>query len=96
MLTDSTRKYLCRVVGLYDKNTIMSFTTVPCLIPENIYGRLASYFTVKSTDILQCTIYRFVNRDRLNSTQIATTKNHINVKNHESEPDVDISSMVFC
>ena len=43
MLTDSTRKYLCRIVhvGLYDKkNTIMSFATVLCLIPENVYGRL--------------------------------------------------------
>ena len=39
-LTDSTRKYLCRIIGLYDKITIMSFTTVLCPIPENIYGRL--------------------------------------------------------
>ena len=43
MLTDSTRKYLCRIVGLYDKKKkkiIMSFATVLCLIPENLYGRL--------------------------------------------------------
>ena len=41
MLTDSTRKYLCRIVGLYDKKkTIMSFATVLCLISENVYGRL--------------------------------------------------------
>ena len=51
------------------KTKIMSFATVLCLIPENVYGRLqkknnsgwemdwqlvASYFTVKSMDILQC------------------------------------------
>ena len=44
MLTDSTRKYLCRIVGLYGKIIIiiiiMSFATVLCLIPENVYGRL--------------------------------------------------------
>ena len=40
MLTDSTRKYLCRIVGLYDRKTQMSFATVLCLIPENVYGRL--------------------------------------------------------
>ena len=40
MLTDSTRKYLCRIVGLYDKKTVMSFATVPSLIPEIVYGRL--------------------------------------------------------
>ena len=42
MLTDHTRKYLCRIVGLYDKKktTIMSFATVLCLIPVNVYGRL--------------------------------------------------------
>ena len=35
MLTDSTRKYLSRTVGLYDKKkTIMSFDTVLCLIPK--------------------------------------------------------------
>ena len=39
MLTDSTRKYLCRLVGLYEKN--MSFATVLCLIPENVYGGLS-------------------------------------------------------
>ena len=60
MLTDSIRKHLCRIVGLYDKKR-MSFATVLCLIPENVYRRLkkyremdwqlvASYFTVKSTD----------------------------------------------
>ena len=48
MLSDSTRKHLCRIVGLYDKKkkkqkkkTIMSFATVLCLIPENVYGRLS-------------------------------------------------------
>ena len=50
MLTDNTRKDLCRIVGLYDKKknkkkkkkkkTIMSFVTNLCLIPENICGRL--------------------------------------------------------
>ena len=43
MLTDSTRKYLCRIVGLYDKKKpimIMSFVAVLCLISENFYGRL--------------------------------------------------------
>ena len=67
MLTDSTRKYLCRIVGLYDekknkKKTIMYFATHLCLIPENVYGAckkeremdwklVASDFTVTSTDI---------------------------------------------
>ena len=62
MLTDSTRKYLSRIVGLYDtKKTIMSFATVLCLIPKKFTGAckkremdwqlVASYFTVKSTDI---------------------------------------------
>ena len=32
MLIDNTRKYLCRVKGLYDQKQYM--------IPENIYGRL--------------------------------------------------------
>ena len=41
MLTDSTRKYLCKIVGLYDKKTIMSFATVLCLIPENGNGLAA-------------------------------------------------------
>ena len=36
MLTDSTRKYLCRIVGLYDKKPIMSLATVLCLSPENV------------------------------------------------------------
>ena len=42
MLTDSTRKYLYRIIGLYEKkkNKIMSFATVLCLIPENVIGRL--------------------------------------------------------
>ena len=46
MLTDSTREYLRRIVGLYDKKKkkiiiiIMSFATVLCLIPENVYGCL--------------------------------------------------------
>ena len=40
MLTDSTRKYLRRIVGLYDKKKIMSFATVLCLVPENVYGCL--------------------------------------------------------
>ena len=39
MLTDSTRKYLCRVEGLFDPNN-----TSPLLpyfaTPENVYGRL--------------------------------------------------------
>ena len=42
MLTESTRKNLCRIVGLWDKKnkkTIISFVTVLCLIPENVYGR---------------------------------------------------------
>ena len=39
--TDSSRKYLCRIVGMYDrKEKIMSFATVLCLVPENVYGRL--------------------------------------------------------
>ena len=41
MLTDSTREYLRRIVGLYDKTKkiiIMSFATVLCLIPENVFG----------------------------------------------------------
>ena len=44
MLTDSTREYLRRIVGLYDKKKIiiMSFVTVLCLIPENVYGCLAA------------------------------------------------------
>ena len=37
MITDSTLNYLCRIVG---QKTIMSFATVLCLIPENVYGRL--------------------------------------------------------
>ena len=40
MVTDSTRKYLCRVEGLYDQKQYMSFATVLCLIPENVYERL--------------------------------------------------------
>ena len=36
MLTDSTRKYLCRVEELYDQKQYMSFATVLCLIPENV------------------------------------------------------------
>ena len=36
MLTDSTRKYLCKVEGLYDQKQYMSFATVLCLIPENV------------------------------------------------------------
>ena len=47
MLTDITQKYLCRIVALYDthththkKKSIMSFATVLCQIPENVYGRL--------------------------------------------------------
>ena len=43
MLTDNTRKYLCRIEGLYDKKKkkiiiIMSFATVRCLIPEMFTG----------------------------------------------------------
>ena len=33
MLTDSTRKYLCRVEGLYDQKQYMSFATI-------FYGRV--------------------------------------------------------
>ena len=41
MLTDSTRKYLCRIVGQYDKKkTIMSFATVLCLVLGGVFGRL--------------------------------------------------------
>ena len=45
MLTDSTRKCLRRIVGLYEKKkkTIMSFATGLCLIPENVYGRQLFY-----------------------------------------------------
>ena len=41
-LTDNTRKYHCRVEGLYDQkqHMHMSFATVLCLIPENVYGRM--------------------------------------------------------
>ena len=53
MLTDSTRKYLCRIEGIYDQKKCMYFATVLCLIPENVYDRLcknrqldARYFTV--------------------------------------------------
>ena len=60
MLKDSTRKYLCRVEGLYDQKQHMSFATVP-LIPENVYVHLremdwqlvAIYFTVKSPAIFR-------------------------------------------
>ena len=50
----------------------MPFATILCLIPENVYGRLykkngkwtgklvASYFTVKSTDIF--TVYEGVSK----------------------------------
>ena len=38
MLADSTRKYLCRVEGLYDQEQYRSFAAVLCLIPENVYG----------------------------------------------------------
>ena len=62
MVTDSTRKYLCRVEGLYDQKQYMSFATVLCLIPENVYERLykktgnglaagCHYFTAKFIDI---------------------------------------------
>ena len=60
MLTDSTRKYLCRVEGLYDKNNTLSLLpycacflnmfTGACKITENKLELVASYFTVKSTD----------------------------------------------
>ena len=36
MVTDSTRKYLCKVEGLYDQKQYMSFATILCLIPENV------------------------------------------------------------
>ena len=49
MLTDSTRKYLCRVEGLYDHKQYMFFATVLRLFPENVYGRLQNTYNGKWT-----------------------------------------------
>ena len=39
MLTDNTRKYLLGFNGSMTKSNTCLFTTVQCLIPENVYGR---------------------------------------------------------
>ena len=62
MSTDSTRKYFCMIVGLYDKNNnVLCYRSVPdpckCLRApvkkkwEMDWQLVASYFTVKATDI---------------------------------------------